>query len=140
MDAYLYRGVSARFHRDNGGLLKPKVTGAFTYNFHWGEAGAIWGGITWGSSLHNATSGISTTPHIERATVYARGKDGRSEGYVYKIDRPKLHQHGIQEFIVAHYCKPSIPEDDEVILVAPEGLHLPPDLVIEMIPVAAVLA
>lgn len=150
--SYLYRGVSARFHRDSAGLLKPKVSGPFTYNFHWGETGAVWGGITWGSSSHNAvvrhqinqegfpTSGISTTPRNERARVYARGKDGRSEGFVYKIDRVKLHQYGVQEFIVANYCSPSISEDDEVILVAPEGIHLPPDLVIEIISLAGVLA
>ena len=147
---FLYRGVSSRFHRDANGLLKPKVMGPFTYNFHWGESGAYWGVITWGSSETNAvirhqvnqevfpTSGISTTPHLERAILYARGKDGLSEGFVYKIARANLKQRGVREFAVAQYTKfPSVPEDNEVILVTLESVPLPKELVVETIPVFA---
>ena len=95
---YLFRGVSVRFHSANGGLLMPKAQGPFTYNFHWDEPGFAWdSGVTWDSTATNAvirhqwnqegfpTSGISTTPHLERAIVYARGKEGTSECYVYRI-------------------------------------------------------
>ncbi|MBI4192852.1 MAG: hypothetical protein HY525_20255 [Betaproteobacteria bacterium] len=150
---HLYRGVSVRFHTTNAGLLKPKVQGPFTYNFHWDEPGAAWdSGITWDSTVNNAvirhqlnqegfpTAGISTTPHLDRAVVYARGKDGTSDGYVYKIDRIALSAHGVSEFVVAKYCSPSIPQDDEVILVVHDGAHLPAALVVEVLPVAALVA
>jgi hypothetical protein len=149
---YLYRGVSEKYHQDSGGILKPKVVGAFTYNFHWGESGAYWdSGITWDSTPANAvirhqfnqegfpTSGISTTPHFERATIYARGKDGLSLGFIYKIARARLKEHDVREFIVADYAiYPSVPEDDEVILVIPNSQHLPEDLVIEIIPITGI--
>lgn len=153
MDArYLFRGVSVRFHAANGGLLKPKTQGPFTYNFHWDEPGFVWdSGVTWDSTETNAvirhqwnqegfpTSGISTTPHLDRAIGYARGKEGTSEGYVYRIDRAALGAHSVREFVVARYCSPSILEDDEVILVAPNGGHLPEALVVELVPVAALV-
>ncbi len=73
-----------------------------------------------------------------RAELYARGRDGRSAGYVYKIDREALEQHDVMQFVVSHFCAPSVPEDDEVILVTSNGVALPSDLVIEVIPVVAV--
>jgi hypothetical protein len=144
---FLYRGVSVTLHRKNDGLLIPKATGPFAYEYHWGESGAAWGGITWGASEHNAvvrhqvnqegfpTSGLSTTPHLERARIYARGRDGQSPGYIYRIDRTNLAGHGVLEFVVAAYCTPSVPEDDEVILVCGDGLPLPSELVVEVIPI-----
>jgi len=42
------------------------------------------------------------------------------------------------QFVVSHFCAPSVPEDDEVILVTSNGVALPSDLVIEVIPVVAV--
>ncbi|SRR6266481_4438927 len=148
---FLYRGVTARFHLANNRLPKPKVQGPFTYGFHWNEPGHVWGsGATWGSSPTNAvirhqlnqegfpTAGISTTPHIERAIVYARGEDGIDSGYVFKITRSALERHRVTEFVVAQFCQPSVPEDDEVILVISDAPHLPPAVVAEIIPVAGV--
>lgn len=145
---FLFRGVSEAFHQANGGLLKPKVQGPFSYEFHWDEPGLTWdSGATLDSTSTNAvirhqlnqegfpTSGISATPHLERAILYTRGKDGRASGYVFKIDRSALLHHGITEFVVAQFCVPSILEDDEVILVVPDGLHLPPSVIIEVIQV-----
>ena len=143
--------MSARFYKDTEGLLKPKVMGPFTFNFHWDEPGATFdSGIAWDSTTTNAvirhqlnqegypTSGISTTPHIERALLYAKGKDGVSQGFIYKIARADLGQHQILEFVVAKYAKyPSVPEDDEVILVLSDSGHLPNDVVQEIIPVFA---
>lgn len=147
---FLFRGVSEAFHQANGGLLKPKVQGPFTYEFHWDEPGFTWdSGVTWDSTSTNAvirhqfnqegfpTSGISTTPHFGRAVLYTRGRNGTSGGYVFKIDRKTLQQHGVAEFVVAQFCAPSIPEDDEIILVVPSTLHLPPAVVVEVIQVPA---
>ena len=120
------------------------------YEFHWDEPGFEWdSGVTWDSTPTNAvirhqfnqegfpTSGISSTPHLERAVVYARGKDGTSSGYVFKIDREALKSHGIIEFVVKQFCTPSIPDDDEVVLVVPEGSHLPEGVIAELITVVA---
>ncbi|MDQ3267572.1 MAG: hypothetical protein M3P47_02420, partial [Pseudomonadota bacterium] len=85
------------------------------------------------------TSGISTTPHLERAILYARGKDGASGGHVFKIDRSLLLHNSITEFKVAQYCVPSITEDDEVILVTPDGARLPPSVIVEIIQIPALL-
>ena len=54
-----------------------------------------------------------------------------SSGYVFKIDREALKNQGVVEFVVAQFCTPSIPEDDEVILVVPDGAHLPEAAVAE---------
>ena len=83
------------------------------------------------------TSGISTTPHLERAAIYARGKDGLSIGFIYKIARARLKEHDVREYIVADYATyPSVPEDDEVILVTPYSQHLSEDLIIEIISIS----
>lgn len=143
---YLYRGVSASMHRNNGGRLVPKKLESFTYAFHWGEPGAKYGsGIKYGTSETNAvirhqlnqegfpTSGISTTPLFDRAQHYALGEGGLV-GYVYKIDRSILHRYGVREFTVENFAKfPSVPEDQEVILVSSDFGELPPEIVIEII-------
>jgi hypothetical protein len=147
---YLYRGVTTRLHNQNAGRLMPKKVEDFKYTFKWGEKGATWGGITWGHSTHNAiakhqlnqegfpTSGISTTPHFERAIIYARGKSGYSSGYIYEIDRSLLAHHGVSEYIVADYVRqPSIPEDEEVILVAQDFGALPSSVIVEIISIPA---
>lgn len=153
MDAdFLFRGVSEAFHRDNGGLLRPKVRGPFTYGFHWDEPGFTWdSGVTWDSTPTNAvirhqfdqqgfpTSGISTTPHLERAMFYARGPSGTAGGYVFKIDRRALASEGIEQFVVSEFCTPSVPEDDEVILVVRNGLHLPAAVVVEVIEIRSLI-
>jgi hypothetical protein len=135
---FLFRGVSEEFHRANGGLLTPKVQGPFTYEFHWDESGLTFdSGATWDSTPTNAvirhqlnqegfpTSGISTTPHFERAVLYARSREGTSGGYVFKINRQALKTEGVEQFVVSKFCPPSIPEDDEVILVIENGCKRP---------------
>jgi len=145
---FLFRGVSDAFHRANGGLLKPKVQGPFTYGFHWDESGLTWdSGVTWDSTPTNAvirhqlnqegfpTSGISTTPHFERALFYVRGPGGTAGGYVFKINRFALPSEGVSLFVVSQFCAPSIPEDDEVVLVTRNGGHLPAGVIVEIIEV-----
>lgn len=143
---FLYRGVSKAFHDANGGLLTPKIQGPFTYTLHWDEPGFTWdSGATWDSTATNAlirhqlnqegfpTSGISTTPHLDRAIFYTRGRSGGAGGYVFKIDRATLSHHGITEFVVSQFCVPSVPDDDEVILVVPAVAHLPQQVILEII-------
>ena len=145
---FLYRGITEAFHQRNGTRLKPKTLGPFEFAFRWDQQDVQWdSGATWDSSEANAvmrhqlkqegypTSGISTTPLFERAAVYARGKDGRSPGFVVKIDRSRLAAHGVREFIVAELVRePSIPEDEEVILLTPGGVSLPEAVIVEVIP------
>lgn len=64
------------------------------------------------------TSGVSTTPHLNRAKYYAEG-----ERIIVKINRGSLHRFGIKDFIVKKWLKDlpediAVPEDDEVILVS----------------------
>jgi hypothetical protein len=150
MTEFLFRGVSEAFHQANGGLLRPKVQGAFSYEFKWDDPDFVFdSGITFDPTSTNAvirhqlnqagfpTSGISTTPILERATLYARGKDGKTSGYVFKIDRMALLPLGVTDFVVKQFCVPSIPEDEEVILVVQHGSHLPLSAIIEVIHVPA---
>lgn len=149
---FLFRGVSEKLYLANDRFLKPKVQGPFTYAFHWNERGHVWGsGAVWGSAPANAvirhqlgqegfpTSGISTTPHIVRAIVYARGKDGTAKGYVFKIIRSALERHGVTQFVVDQVCEPSVREDDEVILVTSQD-HLPPAVIAEVMQVRSVIS
>lgn len=147
---FLYRGVSEKFDQDNASQLMPKVSGPFEHGFCWDEPGIQFdSGMTWDTTITNAvirhqfnqagfpTSGISTTPILERAIVYARGNDGCSNGFVYKIDRALLAMHGVKEFVVSEYARtPSIPEDDEVILVTPDAASLAEAVIVGKITVS----
>ncbi len=77
------------------------------------------------------TSGISTTPHLERATYYAQHNK-----VIVKIDRTLLFQFGIMEYIVKDYVVPreiACPKDDEVILVKLNGGNFPKHIITEII-------
>ena len=144
--SYLYRGARESIHRKNKGQLVPKKTEPFQYAFHYGE-GTYGSGATYGPSQTNAvirhqlnqggfpTSGVSTTPHFECAKFYAT-HNGKQTGYVYKIDRSLLAGHNVREFVVSQLAKrPSVPEDEEVILVASDFGPLPDEIVVDVIPV-----
>jgi hypothetical protein len=143
---FLYRGETEGHSRRNEGRLKPKKSGPFEFNASWDTPFFCWdSSVTWDSTAANAvvrhqferegfpTSGLSTTPHFERAAIYARGRDGRSNGFVFKIDRTGLARCGVREFVVSEYARwPSVPQDDEVILVTPNGNPLPKKLVVQI--------
>lgn len=77
------------------------------------------------------TSGISTTPHLDRAVSYAQHNK-----VIVKIDRTLLFQFGIMEYIVKDYVIPkeiACPEDDEVILVKLDGGNFPKNIITEII-------
>ncbi len=144
---FLYRGVSLDMHEFSKGVLAPKVTGSFEYAFEWGEPGIAWGGgATWGTSSTNAvvrhqlnqegypTSGISTTPQFERAAFYARLGGAREVGIVYKLDCRALNAGGVRILRVADFVKiPSVPADDEYVLVPPDGASIPPNAICEVV-------
>jgi len=131
----LYRGVSPEIHQLGQALL-PKTLAPFTHTFSWGEQGLKWGsGAVWGPSKGNAilrhqlgqagfpTSGLSTTPHPERARFYATKGGELPNGYVYELDGDALLAQGAQCFRVSDYATaPSVPEDDEhILLMEPPG-------------------
>ncbi len=80
------------------------------------------------------TSGISTTPHFERAIDYAR------EGVIVKINRQLCSKYGIREYVVKEYLDKfpediAVPEDDEIILVKENGNSFPKEIIEEVIPI-----
>lgn len=151
---YLYRGVSKSQYAKESKGLEPKKVGPFIYVFSCGEIidsgnGRVFScgdGILCGENIENAilrhqidqkagfpTSGISTTPHYARAKFYAT-HNYTTSGYVLIIDREVLIINGITEYIVSEYvAKPSVPEDDEIILVAKDGGILPISIILDEI-------
>ena len=114
----LFRGASLEIHCRNEGRIFPKSLEQFSYSFKFDEPGLKYdSGATYGSSSTNAvirhqlnqegfpTSGVSTTPSLERAKIYARGRDGTATGVVYRIDCACLDIHGVKQYVVAEYSK-----------------------------------
>ena len=148
---YLYRGVSSDLFEKTKGELVPKSTEAFLRSFKYGELGFKYGsGAKYGSSPANAvlkhqynqqgfpTSGVSTTPYLERAKFYATSGDKNVPGYIYKIDRGLLDENRVTEYIVDQIVSnPSIPEDEELILVAFDYGTLPDEIIVEVIYIEA---
>ena len=145
----LYRGASLELHSRNEGRLFPKTIKPFSYTYRYGERGLKFdSGVTYGDSPTNAvirhqlnqegfpTSGVSTTPSLDRAKIYARGQDGTAPGVVYRIDRACLDIYGVKQYVVAEYAKfPSVPDDEEVILVSADCGPLPHEIIAEVIPI-----
>jgi hypothetical protein len=140
---YLYRGFGVSHFRNVKESLTPKALGKFEHIFHHDDLIAYDGSATYGDSAHNAvlrhqigqaglpTAGISTSPHRERAIFYALWDGRYQEGIVITIDRNSLAKNGVLEYIVsATVTNPSIPIDDEVILVSASGGPLPLAIVV----------
>ena len=143
--SHLYRGVSHEMFTLSGRALVPKACGIFEAPLIWGRF--HWGDGQWGITESNAvlrhqwqqlglpTSGISTTPVLERAKYYALGGGRFACGYVFVIDRRLLHGQGVREYIVADFVRnPAAPDDREVILVACDGGALPDGIVVDIRP------
>ena len=145
VDNFLYRGVSLEMHRKNCGILMPKDTNfkrtvCLDQGFHLDQ------GVTLDESVENAvvahqvnstsfpTSGISTTPHYDRAQIYATYRS--QKGIIYKLDRDTFLQYDVKEYIVKDFTSyPQIPEDDEVILVHEDLGYLPKEIIVDTIEV-----
>jgi hypothetical protein len=139
----LYRGVNAEMYAATHGELCPKETKAFLKSPKFGLA--QWGNAFWGENAENAviehqqhqvghpTSGISTTPILERARFYATSGGKSPHGYVYIINVEVLASEGVTAYVVSDIVPmPSIPEDEEVILVANDFGALPKGIIIEL--------
>jgi hypothetical protein len=140
----LYRGVNPEMHAACDGELRPKETKPFLKSPKWGRA--EWGNAFWGESPKNAaiehqrhqagypTSGVSTTPILERAKFYATNGSKLSRGFVYVISVESLTPAGVTAYVVNDIAPmPSIPEDEEVILVAQDFGPLPRAIVVEIL-------
>jgi len=145
-DCFLYRGVSLEMHNENNGVLSPKDT-SFKLIFYFDQGFHLDQGLTLDESEENAvvmhqvdstcypTSGVSTTPHWDRAKKYATRNETQN-GIIYKLDRNELPKYGIKEYVVKEYTDfPYIPEDDEVILVHEDPGNLPKEIILETIEV-----
>lgn len=139
----LYRGVSLNHYKKCEGKLCPKEFVPFVKSPTYGHS--EWGNAFCGENSANAvieqqlhqagyaTSGISTTPHIERAKFYATHGGTLNAGYVYVIDRSLCQKYSVSVYEVATIVPhPSIPEDEEVVLVAKEYGCLPKEIVVEI--------
>ena len=139
----LFRGVNLALFESAGGGLEPKSTAAFVRAPEWGVD--EWGNSFWGENeknavvhhqrhqLGNPTSGISTTPHYERAVFYATTGGTERFGRVYVIDEALCASYGVALHVVNEIVpNPSVPEDDEVILVAADCGPIPREIVIEV--------
>lgn len=147
LNRYLYRGIGGDV-ADNLILkaLTPKEHGEFLYIFKSDGVLRLDGSATLGKSLKNAilrhqlnqegypTSGISTTPHKDRARIYALGKDRcHNQGIILKIDRYVLSRYGVSEAVVSDtVLSPSVPEDDEVVLFDNSDRALPCQIVVKI--------
>jgi len=147
----LYRGVNAAMHKQNGGRILPRRYGmAFAHEFTCDDMTITCDNttVTIRPSAQNAvmyhqlgtpdTSGISTTPHLDRARHYAT-RGGTVPGVIYVIDRTKLPALGVCEHVVKDIVfgfSVTVPEDDEVILVAADTGELSPDVIVDRIDVS----
>jgi hypothetical protein len=144
--SFLYRGVSEQLYEASHGVLRPKINIPFQSYATAGQRISFCGsGIVCGESAANEvvrhefmragepTSGISTTPHRSRAISYATHDGKYSRGYVFTIDRERLQAFRVREYIVSEIKPfPSVPEDDEVILVANDFGDLPDGIIISV--------
>jgi|SRR5450631_2023145 len=144
MPPFLYRGVSPEMHERLRGELRPKDTRPFVRAPEFGRA--EFGNSFWGENEANAvvehqqhqagfpTSGVSTTPHKERAAYYATIGGTIPRGFIYIIDTSLLADRHVTAYTVNDIVPmPSVPSDDEVILVAADFGCLPSDLVVGMV-------
>jgi hypothetical protein len=85
------------------------------------------------------TSGVSTTPHLERARYYAEndGPSTKAGRMVATIDTALFEMLEISAHRVADYVERSmitVPEDDEIVLLCQDGHQFPKELIVEIEP------
>lgn len=147
---FLYRGVSKKIHQEGKGLDSklPKTT--FSSYLEMGSSISEMGsGGMMGCAEENAvlghqynsseykTSGISTTPNIERARYYATRNNTRN-GVIYKIDTEKFTAFEITSYKVSDMVNyPKVHEDNEIILVHIDKGTLPEGIVVEEIEISS---
>lgn len=137
---FLYRGVNSDLYKKLKGVLEPKLSGKdFSSTIQFGQVHAQYSNdIQFGNSVKNElvkhqwgqqgipTSGISTTPHYERAKYYALSNGEKNEGYIYKLSIKKLKESNVNIYRVNENINfPSLNEDDEHILVNKDFKAIP---------------
>ncbi len=143
MSNFLFRGVNLEFHKKFNGQLKPKDFCQFAKEFKWDEF--EWDNFYWDENENNAviehqlhqagypTSGISTTSVLERAKYYATHDGKYDSGVIYVIDPSICESLGVKLYVVRNIVpSPSIPEDDEVILVAKDFGEVPKEVIVDI--------
>lgn len=85
----------------------------------------------WKQEGFPGSSGVSTTPHIERARFYAKNE------VIVVIDREQLKKFNINEYVVKDYLKKypediAVPKDDEIILFSENG-NFPREVIVKVI-------
>ena len=139
----LYRGVNFEMYERLGAKLCPKIFEPFKLSPKWDEV--PWDDSTWNESPENAviahqrnqagypTSGVSCTPHMGVATNYATHGGHFSVGYIYVLDPSKFEKFGVKSYKVSEIVsKPSVPEDDEIIIVHENFGILPEEIILEV--------
>jgi hypothetical protein len=126
----LYRGISIKMFKAANGHLIPKAIGKkFETEVCCGDPHAECGlGAQAGNGVANTvllhqygqrgypTSGFSTTPHKERAKIYATY--GNEPGLILSFCTDNLQDSNVEIFRVRdHVESPSVSDDDEYILV-----------------------
>jgi len=144
---FLYRGVNPELYEKLHGELRPKEVGKkFSSVASCGDPHAVCGsGVMCGESVANEvifhqweqkgypTSGISTTPFIDRAKFYALTDGKFAVAYIYELSVHKLSDFGVSIYRVNDLAKiPAIPEDDEHILVAKDFKSIPVDAIVRV--------
>jgi len=140
---HLYRGVNREFHQNAGGVLAPKDNLEFKRSPEFGRA--EFDNSFWGHNEENAviehqqhqagypTSGVSTTPILDRAKFYATHGGLHDGGLIYVIDQELCDSYDVRVYIVKDLVpSPAIPEDKEVILVARDFGCLPPEIIVDV--------
>ena len=144
---YLYRGMSEQlFHELEGKLSPKKANEQFASYACLGDPHAVCGsGIQCGESDLNSvifhqwdqaglpTSGISTTPHAERARFYALRGGELEKGYIFELSINGLINSGVAIYKVNELVPfPAIPEDEEHVLVARDFGCIPEDAIVSV--------
>ena len=143
---FLYRGVSLELHKQNKGKLIPKgISLERVVQLNSTPMLYLNSGLTLDSSINNAivthqvdstafpTSGISTTPHLCRAKYYATHNNSK-KGLTYKISVEKLKELNINTYTVKDFAvKPTVPEDDEVIIEINSEENVSENIIVEII-------
>ena len=145
---YLYRGVNEElFNKLNGKLSPKKMYQNFAAYAGAGDPHALCGsGIECGESDLNTvifhqweqkglpTSGVSSSPNIDRARFYALDGGNAKKGHIFKLSIKELIKCGVSIYRVNDLVPiPAIPDDDEHILVAKDFGQIPELAIINVV-------
>ena len=144
---YLYRGeCEDLFQMRNGKLFPKKPYEKFAGYACAGAQHVVCGsGVQFGESDLNTviqhqwaqagipTSGISSSPHMDRAKFYALIGGDAKKGYIFKLSVELLRECGVSIYRVNDWVpNPAVPQDDEHVLVAWDFGQIPESAIVEV--------